>query len=1227
MQRIALAAAVLVLILLIASGSTIRNSIMTTPNQNAQPNNAGGGVSGQQGTTTTLTITPATGTEQWPAINTQITLNLKGNNLPPPLLGQTPTQYQLYRAIRAQKNGALSSAVSIGGAGTAQTQFNFDVNVNVSNAYEVQWHINAQFPDGTVALSNYVSVFPGRRITSVQYTPATIRRPLGQSFTPSTGATASVRVLGNVSESSPSATVYNYQRRTGTTTWTTIADYAGRTTSGSEVFRAVATQTVPLFGRGSRANIINSLPITVTWVNPSARLVGSTRRGWNQSNTLALTIRQNIPTSRFQYRYEWRASSSGSWNALTNGAYTTYSNHTVNAPGQSFGRSYEFSCALVYRGSTVARTNIIRCTWGNWPDVYAGINRSITAGSSSSIVLRPTVTPTTPSGTGTRWYYQWRERAQNGSWGNWSIRQSTSTYSTGNKTTAQVREYQVRIFTTLTSTSVIDTDSVLVTWTAAPARPTSVSITRLPTGNLFVNASVTLTATPNATIPSTWRYRFQIRDSASDTTPTSLGTGRQTSTTISYSKASAGSRQFRVQLWNATTGGTPINSSWITVTWVNRPVTPPPPTTTPSVTISASHTSRTAGQNSILTASPSNIPSGTTVYYQFQSRVSTTGSWTNLDSRQTRRTKVVTSTTATTLQFRVRMYNASTGGSTVGNPSSSVSITWSASGITESASISASPGSPNETQSVTLTATLTGAVASGYSFQEGTTASGPWTRLANTTLQQRSRTASVPAQTNGTTKYFRVICYWSAGNKSVTSAAITVSWGPQPAAPGTSSLDCHITQRFSTQGFGKRSSGWPTRNTFTTTRSFQYSDLVTIANPGDETPNRTQSWVFEGRFQFGEDDLDSSDPEPSGTIGIVNESGWGLSEDEDNSYILSAILRKPDTPPDSRPTQDQYRATLRTDRKGVIHRCTINVNWYAPLEWQGGEQTFRHNAGEYIDDELVGAKGGVPPYTYALAGGNAIGPTHTRTTGNSANGSNPFGRIRGVLSANIFGTYVWYKTCTDAIGQKIYQWAEMHVRPTTGPTAFLAATSNALPTGSSVTLTASSVNAPSGFRYQFQRKTPSASAWTNIGSATTSTTITRTDTGTMEYRVRLLSSTGTLLDNSNIQTVSWFTYDVTLSYPTQGGLRQDYVISATTDANAPEGYLYRFQRQYRGRFPGTEITTNSWRTMPGGDRIYTRSPLAFRTTTPQRNKFRVQLLSASGTVLATDTSNTVTFRG
>ena len=202
----------------------------------------------------------------------------------------------------------------------------------------------------------------------------------------------------------------------------------------------------------------------------------------------------------------------------------------------------------------------------------------------------------------------------------------------------------------------------------------------------------------------------------------------------------------------------------------------------------------------------------------------------------------------------------------------------------------------------------------------------------------------------------------------------------------------------------------------------------------------------------------------------------------------------------------------------------------------------------------------------------------------------------------------------------------MHLDGPTAVRAYLSATASRLPEGEAVTLTASSINAPTGVRYLFQRKTPTASQWTDIDSAGTATTKSRTDAGTMQYRVRLQSSAGVVLDDSDTITVTRFSYSVSLSYPTQGQLRQDYNISAVAGADAPVGYTFRFQSQSRGRIGRPDIPTAPWRTMQGGEGYYV-GPFGFRTSEPTRWRFRVQLLSPSGALLATDTSNIVEFRG
>ena len=464
----------------------------------------------------------------------------------------------------------------------------------------------------------------------------------------------------------------------------------------------------------------------------------------------------------------------------------------------------------------------------------------------------------------------------------------------------------------------------------------------------------------------------------------------------------------------------------------------------------------------------------------------------------------------------------------MGQPSNTVTVNWQGPVATGEATLTSNPAAPAANEGITLTATLSvSARRIRYTFEEREDASDIWHVIG--ARNKVGNTATWPGQPAQASHDFRVTISYDG---QTAHALLTVLWGLPPVIRGQNIVRIRLTERSS--GFGYNSRGvWTRVNPNDLDRRVSYDWQP--SSPGRKN-------AVEAGASFGSDDYPGTEPyrhhprEFTLIISRIEPSSPGLGirhrTTDDSNFRLRMALDVPTKPADHSPTVWKFRARaysgVHSEADGVSRYSPVaTLTWYSEtFEWLGTQADVVARGGDPVTVDLIGARGGAPPYTYRLERSIDLpNMTHSLTEGDAAVSGSAMGRISGTADPAHIGGYPYFKVCRDQRGVEIRQdFVINQILP--NPPSVVLSVDNAAPArGQAVVFTAAVTNDLRDFyRMRTQHLDRDGVTWHTAGpgSRTRSFSHTGVPGGTSTWRVQIvLEGTDYVVAQSAAVSATW----------------------------------------------------------------------------------------------------------
>ena len=469
----------------------------------------------------------------------------------------------------------------------------------------------------------------------------------------------------------------------------------------------------------------------------------------------------------------------------------------------------------------------------------------------------------------------------------------------------------------------------------------------------------------------------------------------------------------------------------------------------PSITLSAAPNPADAGQDVRLSARTDQAPQG----WRVQWLVDRGGGFTRLGTRTRSLVMVAPGQTGVSWDYRVQLYENDSANMPLAT--ADIEVVWQATvapptpppTAAVTATLVAAPASPLGGNGITLTASLSGATATGYTFRAPEGVIG--------TAGQSSRSVAYPGQPGGTRRVFTVDIAYEGGTAA---AQVTVVWRtavvvPRPGVDDAGELIVQFKEQaaITNYDFGPRfgpTVGQP--DILTLRLPYDYQPILLTPHdwpygvgqpaPGhvddpEPVPPLTatrRTLTLTAQIAKGDDIVDERDDPVTVTFRRTAPASpaW-VRTYRDTRTSLRFSLRiplpaPPAQPPGAGDTVWTFEVTL-SGGDGSISK-TATLTWFAPLQWTADETDYTVARGGSISKNLFGAQGGVPPYVYRLYQNLGVpGATVALTAGAGAASGVSMGGLHGIAPRNLIGSYCLWKRCTDSVGAEIWDSLVVHI--------------------------------------------------------------------------------------------------------------------------------------------------------------------------------------------------------
>ena len=450
------------------------------------------------------------------------------------------------------------------------------------------------------------------------------------------------------------------------------------------------------------------------------------------SATAGSTAKFTVAASGDDLSYQWqyRTSSSGTWaKATATGNQTA----TLSVPATASRNGYQYRCKITNSAGSVTSN-------------AATLTVKEAAAAKPAVTTQPTAVTVAPTGkatftvaaSGTGLSYQWQYRTSSaGTWANATATGNKTATLTLNPANASRDGYQYRCKITNSAGTVTSNAVTLYIKPAITAQPKSITA---ETGS---TAKFTVAATgKNVT------YQWQYRTSSTGTWTKATATGNQTATLSVPATTGRNGYQYRCVVTGASGKITYSNAATLTV---KAAVTKPTITTQPTaVTVAPT------GKATFTVKA-----SGTGLSYQWQYRVSSTGTWANATATGNKSATLTLNPANATrdgYQYRCKVTNSA--GTVYSN---AVTLYIKPAVTAQPKNVTAEPGS---TAKFTVAATGKGLT---YQWQYRTSASGSWLKTSATGNKTTTLSVAVTEAKSG--YQYRCVITGASGKITYSNAA------------------------------------------------------------------------------------------------------------------------------------------------------------------------------------------------------------------------------------------------------------------------------------------------------------------------------------------------------------------------------------------------------------------------------------------------------------------------